>query len=306
MRIGQLTDIHVWDPRSMRRVDWLGKRATGWVNYTRKRAAEYSIDVLCAAIARQVEARPDVVFVSGDLTNLGLRSELEAASEHLQPVRDAGIPIVVVPGNHDFYVPAAMRGDFETVFGDELGEPAGVGTWPRCVRVGSTSLVLVNSALPVPPLMAWGRIGDTQMADIDRVVAAETRAGQTVAIGLHHHPTRAPHKRYDGSRNLRDAAALRAIAERHGVALMMHGHNHYFHVRRMREATTIIGGISSSTTAHPGAPYRMGQTAIWTVADGTVGLEVANVDPDTGTFGDWIEHPLDAVPEESLAEATTG
>ena len=254
----------------------------------------------------QVDAEPDVVLVSGDLTNLGLRSELEAASGLLEPIRAAGIRLVVVPGNHDLYVRSAMRGDFESVFANELGDSAGSATWPRVVRHASTALVLINTALPVPPLMAWGRIGAAQLADIDRVVAAERAAGRTVAIGLHHHPTRAPHKKHDGARHLRDAAALRAIAARHGVAVMMHGHNHYFHVRRMRGAETIIGGISSSTTARDGAPTRMGQTAVWTVGPDLLALEVANVDAATGTFGAWTPFDLVGVPEETEAEAACG
>lgn len=58
-------------------------------------------------------ARPDGVLVSGDITQVGARSEFAAAQDWLR--RIFGRP-VVTPGNHDtpiFHLPARVFGAFE-------------------------------------------------------------------------------------------------------------------------------------------------------------------------------------------------
>lgn len=69
-------------------------------------------------ITRLIAERPDFVVINGDFTrgtpddNIPLETvrawwkRIEAA---LQPLRDAGIPVVPVPGNHDFYTAAHQQ-----------------------------------------------------------------------------------------------------------------------------------------------------------------------------------------------------
>ncbi len=48
-----------------------------------------------------VAARPDVVVVSGDLTQRAKRSQFREADAFFRRLEAAGFPLVVVPGNHD-------------------------------------------------------------------------------------------------------------------------------------------------------------------------------------------------------------
>lgn len=241
VRIGQMTDIHVRDFSGMRLSDWFGKRMTGWVNYQSKRAKEYSAEVVAAGVARLVEERPDLVVVSGDLTNVGLETELVAALRLLAPLREAGVRTVVFPGNHDMYVTAATRGGFERVAADwQIADARGERPYLFVVRAGEVSCVCFNSAIPVPPVLAYGRLGRQQLDDAARLCAAERSLGQTLVFAVHHHATRAPERPAEWMRNLRDVAAFRRLAAEYGAVLVLHGHNHYEHTRRLREAPGVV------------------------------------------------------------------
>ena len=56
------------------------------------------VDGLSAALTT---LRPDAVVISGDLTQRARRSQFAAARAFVDGLRAAGLPVVVVPGNHD-------------------------------------------------------------------------------------------------------------------------------------------------------------------------------------------------------------
>ncbi|MCA9159427.1 MAG: metallophosphoesterase, partial [Planctomycetales bacterium] len=56
-------------------------------------------DVAEAALASCVRLAPDLLVVSGDLTQRARREQFEAARDYLQ--RFPTIPRLVIPGNHD-------------------------------------------------------------------------------------------------------------------------------------------------------------------------------------------------------------
>jgi 3',5'-cyclic AMP phosphodiesterase CpdA len=54
-----------------------------------------------AAVREVVALAPQLVLVGGDLTAEGYTNEFRAAQRHLEPLFEAGLPTVVIPGNHD-------------------------------------------------------------------------------------------------------------------------------------------------------------------------------------------------------------
>lgn len=304
IRIGQLTDIHVADFADLRALDFIGKRGTGWYNYQRSRAEEYSRDVLRACVQALVEEAPDLVIVSGDLSNLGLRSEWQAARRLLEPIAEAGIRVSVIPGNHDAYVPSCLDGGFEDIFADWLKADARDDEpYPYIVRLGDISVLHLNSGVPTPPILAYGRVGGLQLDAARRLAQAERTEGRSVVIAVHHHPTRAPHKKREWRRGLHDAPALRALARELECPLMLHGHNHYFHARRLRGCPeSFVVGCSSSTTARPSPAPRRGQTVVYDLdRSGLRGLRTRWWSGQS--LGPWTDVALAEIPEETPHEA---
>ncbi len=304
VRIAHLSDIHVDDFTDLRLRDMVGKRFTGWVNHRRNRSHEYDAAVLWGAVARIVDEQPDLAVVSGDLTNLGLASELRAARTILQPLADAGIPLRVVPGNHDYYVRSSTLGTFEEVFREWQQADARLGeAYPFVARVDDVACLFFNSGVPTPPIMAFGRVGPEQLDRGRRLAAAERDAGRGLVFVVHHHPTRAPHRRVEWTRGLRDAAAFRRLAASSGAHLVLHGHNHYEHFRRLAEhPDTTVCGISSGTTTRRSPAARVGQIGLYELdASGVSRLGVSDWD-GVDRFGQWRWVTPDEVPVESARE----
>ena len=62
-------------------------------------SAHFVPSLLDRALVEVNELEPDVVIVSGDLTDFGLRGEYQLAADYL--ARIACERVIVIPGNHD-------------------------------------------------------------------------------------------------------------------------------------------------------------------------------------------------------------
>src|SRR5580698_5989209 len=170
--LAHLSDPHLPPLPAVGFGDLIGKRAFGYLNWTRNRHKFQRRDVLDALVADLQAHQPDHIAVSGDLVNLALEAEFAPARAWLQSV---GAPdrVTVVPGNHDAYVRATQH-RFVEVLQDYLdgdGAPEGGVRFPFLRRRGPVALIGVSSAVPTPPLMATGWLGSAQLEALDRVLA---------------------------------------------------------------------------------------------------------------------------------------
>jgi 3',5'-cyclic AMP phosphodiesterase CpdA len=255
--LAHLSDLHATDVRLDSPRDVMGKRALGWLSWRRKRRKEHLAAVLEALIADLGRYGPDLVGVTGDLTHLGLPGEIAAAVEWLERL---GPPerVAVVPGNHDAYagaVGAERWAPWRAFMGAPAEPAAGDGTdtggFPWVRRVGSAAaLVGVSSARPTAPLLATGRIGEAQLARLERLLAALADEGRVRIVLMHHPPLPAGQSR---RRQLDDAEALRGVLGRAGAELVLHGHTHQSHVGEVpgpHGPIPVIGVPSASSIGH--------------------------------------------------------
>ena len=261
------TLAHVSDPHlaplpapSLREL--IGKRATGYLHWTRNRFQIHRREVLDALVGDLQAQRPDHIAVTGDLVNIALQAEFAPAHAWLQSV---GTPehVTVVPGNHDAYVRATQQ-RFAEIWGDYLrGDgtvTAGPITFPFVRRRGPLALIGVSSAAPTPPFMATGWLGQVQRDALDRLLS-QLSGEQSFRVLLIHHPLRSE----KGSRHKRltDSEELLALLKRHGVELILHGHDHIHSTMWFdgpRGRIPAIGVPSASAIAHrhyPAAAYNL-------------------------------------------------
>jgi 3',5'-cyclic AMP phosphodiesterase CpdA len=219
--LAHLSDPHLPPMPKARLRDLAGKRALGYLNWTRNRHKYHRREVLDALVADMQAQRPDHIAVTGDLVNLALEAEFMPAATWLESV-GAPTDVTVVPGNHDAYV-RATKHRFAGVFGDYLRGDAenGATSFPFVRRRGPVALIGVSSAVPTPPLMATGRLGRTQLDALDRTLA-QLSSEQAFRVLLVHHPLHSDSR----AKRLTDSQPLRALLHRHGVELVLHGHDH--------------------------------------------------------------------------------
>jgi 3',5'-cyclic AMP phosphodiesterase CpdA len=218
--LAHFSDPHLPPLPRPRLKELAGKRVLGYLNWTRNRHKYYRREVL-DALVRDLQAHvPDHVAVTGDLVNLALPAEFASAQAWL---RSVGAPesITAIPGNHDAYV-RATRHRFVESFGEYLrgDEPAGQA-FPFLRRRGPVALIGLSSAVPTAPFMATGTLGRAQMEALERMLISLSTE-QIFRVLLVHHPLRSDSR----PKRLTDSADLIALLEKHGVELILHGHDH--------------------------------------------------------------------------------
>jgi 3',5'-cyclic AMP phosphodiesterase CpdA len=256
--LAHLSDPHLPPLPAPRLRELAGKRAFGYLNWTRNRRKVYRRDVLDALVSDLQTQAPDHVAITGDLVNLALEAEFAPSLKWLESV---GTPdsVTVVPGNHDAYVRATQH-RFAEVWRNYLdGDDApGDGvTFPFVRRRGPLALVSVSSAVPTPPLMATGWLGRSQLDALERILAGLSE--EVFRVLLIHHPLRSDAR----VKRLTDSSKLLALLKRYGVELVLHGHDHVHStiwIEGPNGAIPAIGVPSASALPHgryPGAAYNL-------------------------------------------------
>jgi 3',5'-cyclic AMP phosphodiesterase CpdA len=257
--LAHLSDPHLPLPAPRWR-ELAGKRALGYLNWTRNRHRTQRREVLDALVADMQALRPDHIAVTGDLVNMALEAEFAPALTWLESV-GASDRVTVVPGNHDAYSRATRHRGSEIWRDYHRGDGAGIadpGTFPFVRRRGPLALIGISSAVPTPPLMATGWLGEEQRNALERILS-ELSGGQTFRVLLIHHPLHSD----SWQKRLTDAGALLALLRRHGVELVLHGHDHVHSTMWFdgpRGRIPAIGVPSASSIAHgriPAAAYNL-------------------------------------------------
>lgn len=198
---------------------------------------------LLAPLATAVRAlQPDLVVVSGDLTQRARRAQFAAARAFLA---DLPQPRIVVPGNHDVPLYDVARRFLAPLARFRRYIEADPAPW---YADGEVAVLGLNSARSLT--FKGGRINHEQVALV-RARFAAVPAG-TTRILVTHHPFELPVDADPGDRIGRAAMALRAFADC-GVDLLLSGHLHRTHMApadgavAAHAALSVHAGTASST-----------------------------------------------------------
>jgi 3',5'-cyclic AMP phosphodiesterase CpdA len=257
--LAHLSDPHLAPLPAPRLRDLAGKRAFGYLNWTRNRQKFHRRDVLDALVSDMEAQGPDHIAITGDLVNLALEAEFAPSLKWLESV---GAPdrVTVIPGNHDAYVRVTQH-RFAEAWGNYLvsdDKPDGGAAFPSVRRRGPLALISVSSAVPTPPLMATGWLGRNQLDALDRMLAGLS-AEQAFRVLLIHHPLRSDSR----TKRLTDSSQLLALLKQHGVELILHGHDHVHStiwIDGPNGPIPAVGVPSASAVAHghyPAAAYNL-------------------------------------------------
>ncbi len=248
-RLAHLSDAHIGPLPRPRWNELMGKRLTGFLNWHNGRHNIHNMDVLRELVQDIHAQSPDHIAMTGDILNIGLRSEFAPARAwlaHLGPPELASF----VPGNHDAYVPSNIA-DLTRHFAPWM---AG-GVFPFVRKIGPVALIGLNSGVPTLPFSAAGRLGKRQLADFADLLQSPELADHARVVMIHHPPYQ------DGARfarGLEDAAAFERIIAQKGAELVLHGHNHRAQVHLLKgpQALVPVVGVASAS-AVPGSPHHL-------------------------------------------------
>jgi 3',5'-cyclic AMP phosphodiesterase CpdA len=244
--LAHLSDPHLAPLPRARWPELIGKRATGYINWQRKRRLIHRADVLARIVTDLKAQAPDHIAVTGDLVNIALAAEFAPARAFLEQL---GAPrdVTLVPGNHDAYVRGAAHfprhywGDY--LNGDDAAE------FPFLRRRGPLALIGLSTAVPTLPFMATGRLGAGQIARFATLL--DDCAGLFRVVLMHHPPASKPGRHF---KRLIDGADFRAALAEHGAELVIHGHDHERSLIELpgpRRGIPVVG-VPSASEAPPG------------------------------------------------------
>lgn len=221
LRFIHCSDIHLLDLKGAQLGQWLNKRLTGGVNLLLNRRRKHSHNLFDQIVLHAREYAVDRLVITGDLTNLALAPEFELVRSKL---REVGLPVTVIPGNHDTYTRGSARSRrFESFLGEFMEGERDGADYPFVQRLGNVALIGVSTAIPSLPLVAVGQVGDEQLARLDRVLAQLASEGLARVVLIHHPVLPGVAKPRHG---LLDLEAFGRVIARHGAELILHGHEH--------------------------------------------------------------------------------
>ncbi|VFU10654.1 metallophosphoesterase family protein [Methylocella tundrae] len=292
-RLAHLTDPHLGPLPRPRRRELLGKRVTGYLNWTRGRSLVHDMATLSHIVADIRAQNPDHVAMTGDIANIGLPAEFQLARKWLETL---GPPddVSFVPGNHDAYVRGSLP-DLARVFAPwTKGENEPDGRFPYLRVRGKVALIGLSSAVPTPFFIASGRLGRRQIELAEKLLAEAAGRDLVRVVMLHHSP------RTDAAslaRGLTDARDFEEMIGRTGAELILHGHNHRLsvsHIEGPKRRAPVVGAPSASI-ARPASRHRAGYNLFeitGSLRDYEIKGFARGLLPGTTTIGDLGPIPL--------------
>lgn len=224
----------------------------------------YCEELVDAFLAEVTAQKPDALILTGDLSFNGAVESHQALAEKLAAVETAGVPVYVLPGNHDVYnhYAARFQGD-----GYELVEPATAqifaevygpfGFDEAIARDGDSIsyvaqldeetrlLMLDTNTLEKPCGLSKGTL-----AWVEQQLAAAQAAGQRVIAAGHQNLYR--HTVFYFGYVISQGETLAALLREAGVEVFLSGHLHTQHIMTVDGLTEIAGSSLAVTPCQYG------------------------------------------------------
>lgn len=220
--LAHISDIHLAPLPPVKPWELLNKRITGYLNWRMHRQDALDGSGLQNLVSHLREQNVDLTAVTGDLVNVALPAEMTRALGWLQSIGPSE-RVCVSPGNHDAYIPGALRSAREK-WGEYLkGETVDDSPFPYVRRVGEMAVIACSSAVATWPWFSSGRFSERQAGRLTRCLKLLGEAGYFRVILIHHPPNIEARNPRLG---LWGGARFREVIAAAGAELILHGHTH--------------------------------------------------------------------------------
>lgn len=203
----------------------------------------YTDELTDAFVQQVIEKRPDCLILSGDLTFNGAKRSHEDLAVKLRRIDQSGIPVLVLPGNHDLYCYAAAQfsGDgytlTERITSEEFAELYHDLGFDLAISLDPYSLSYIAEPLPgvrilmldTNTLMLEGAVAQNTFTWLESVLSRAQQDGAKVIAVSHQNLYAHSSLLYQGFM-IANASMLESRYEEYGVAVNLSGHIHMQHI----------------------------------------------------------------------------
>ena len=169
-----------------------------------------------------IDCHPDAFFLCGDNTNSGREEDVNALSSILRRIHAAGIPVVVIPGNHDFDL--GDRDSFALAYGDLCStESQDQASLSYMLHIGPFRILAMDDSSYSKG--AKGAFSEETMGWLQSQLE-EAQSLHEPVLFLSHHNVLPGGRESEGSSYMIQNPELRDLLEDYGVRLCLSGHRH--------------------------------------------------------------------------------
>ena len=238
-------------------------------------------DEITDAFLEEVKAEePDALILTGDISFNGEKESHLALAEKLAALEEAGVPVLVLPGNHDLYRSCySFFGDegeqVESVSAEEFAAIYGAFGFDEALSRDDDSLsylARINDTTRVLMLDAdtphdFCSLSDKTLSWIERRLSEAAVEGKRMLVACHQNLYK--HSMFGAGYVLGCSDELHALLEKYGAELMLSGHMHIQHIQTE-------GGVTEIATS----PLTMGacQYGLLSSENGALRYETRPVD----------------------------
>lgn len=244
-KIIQATDLHYQSASS----EDDGVAFNTFVERCDGKVVKYLPQLLDAFMDQVIKEKPAALVLSGDITMNGEKINHEELSERLHKVQDAGIPVLVIPGNHDINNPNAA-----VYFGDEKESTDSVAPeefydlyhmygYDQAISRDSASLsyvyqldernrlLMLDSCQYEPKNLVEGRIKEETLAWMEEQLQKAKEDGMQI-LPIAHHNLLAQSRMYTTQCAMENNGEVIDLLQKYKIPLFLSGH---LHVQRIRK-----------------------------------------------------------------------
>lgn len=217
------------------------------------KVTEYSEEIVDTLIQKAEEEKPDALLVSGDLTFNGEWISLNELKDRFTALEDAGIPVLVIPGNHDIDYPYAYgydgadyypvqdisQADFTSMmgaFGYDDAQLRDSSSFSYCTHVtNSLWLLFLDANTEADP----GELSKETMTFAEDVLKQAAAEGATV-IPVTHQNVLPPSDLFSRGFVINNSDEVKKLFKKYNISLCLSGHAHLQHTSEEDGLTQII------------------------------------------------------------------
>ena len=229
----------------------------------------YTETILTAFVQKALVEKPTGIIFTGDVTLNGEKAGLDRMVELLEPLQEAGILILAIPGNHDIYNGWAREfkngdkitthqispQDFQRGFSDgyHLSQAIDKHSLSYSLDAGAYRLFLLDSNIYADRFskkepVSHGRLSEETLAWLEAGLSDAKEKGKTPILFLHHNLL-AHHEQMTDGFVLNNAPDVLSLVNQYEVPLALSGHTHLQNILQQVDPSNFYEISSGSFSA---------------------------------------------------------
>jgi 3',5'-cyclic-AMP phosphodiesterase len=181
--------------------------------------------------------KPDVILITGDLTDEGLSSQFKRASIEIKRLIDICHNVIILPGNHDYRHTGYLL--FKKFFSSSFSAR-------RISNVYSFNRTLIITLATARPDRDEGEVGHRQKLWLEKILNNEKYRKHTKIVAMHHHLIGVPDTGTDKI-VIVDAGDILRTCLQYKIDLVLCGHKHRPWLWNLETLDIAYAGTASST-----------------------------------------------------------